>query len=195
LLPAAHSCRRLITRRPIKKESQLKEVDDSAINWDAVHTAVNICLFPPIFFFSGLYYTDVLSTFIIIKAYEYFLQAQNGLPGSISRGLWTFLLGIMALLMRQTNIFWVAIFMGGLELARSFHGVNMILPGTSVETQKGSSVTFGLGSQSGASDNPSQGSFNALVMAAYNGAFHDPKLEQAGAFGIAPYLAMCFEPS
>ena len=31
-----------------------------------IHTAVNVCLFPPLFFFSGLYYTDVGSTAAVI---------------------------------------------------------------------------------------------------------------------------------
>ena len=159
LLPAAHSCRRFITQRaPLK---------GSMIDWDAVHTAVNICLFPPIFFFSGLYYTDVLSTFIVVKAYEHFLHERYPQPKS-TRGIFTYLIGVMALLMRQTNIFWVAVFMGGLELARAFHKVIFFVEG-SVE-------------------NPRKGRFNDFVMFFYRGAFHDPRLEQAGAFGKPPPL-------
>jgi alpha-1,2-glucosyltransferase len=122
---------------------------------------VNICLFPPIFFFSGLYYTDLLSTFIVVKAYEHFLQEQWAQPKS-TRAIFTYLIGVMALLMRQTNIFWVAVFMGGLELARTFQ--NMIFV-------------------QGSKDYPRQGRFNDLAMFCYRGAFHDPRLEQADAFG------------
>jgi hypothetical protein len=170
----------------MKKEYEAQDADDSAINWDAVHTAVNMCLFPPIFFFSGLYYTDVLSTFIVIKAYEHFLQGENRPSGSVYRGFLTLLVGVMALLMRQTNIFWVAVFMGGLELPRSFHRVRVILPGIRVDPQKAHSETSGPKSQPGASYDPRQDQFNSFIMAAYNGAFYDPRLEQAGAFGTAP---------
>jgi alpha-1,2-glucosyltransferase len=132
------------------------------IDWDAVHTAVNICLFPPIFFFSSLYYTDVLSTFIVVKAYEHFLQERGAQP-KFTRGILTYLIGVMALLMRQTNIFWVAIFMGGLELARAFHKVLFFVEG--------------------GEDYQRKGSYNEFVELCYRGAFHDPKLEQAGATG------------
>jgi alpha-1,2-glucosyltransferase len=131
------------------------------IDWDAVHTAVNICLFPPIFFFSGLYYTDVLSTFIVIKAYEHFLQERWAPPKS-TRGIITYLIGVMALLIRQTNIFWVAVFMGGLELARTFQKKTLV---------------------QGSEDSPQNSPFNDFVMSCYRGAFHDPRLEQADAFG------------
>jgi alpha-1,2-glucosyltransferase len=134
------------------------------IDWDAVHTAVNICLFPPMFFFTGLYYTDVLSTFIVVKAYEHFLQEQWAQPKS-TRGISTYLIGVIALLMRQTNIFWVAVFMGGLELARTFQQMTFI---------------------QGSEDYPRKGRFNDFVMFCYRGAFHDPRLEQAGAFGEPP---------
>jgi alpha-1,2-glucosyltransferase len=137
------------------------------IDWDAVHTAVNICLFPPIFFFSGLYYTDVLSTYIVIKAYEHFLRGATAQPGSIFTGVFTYLIGVMALLMRQTNIFWVAVFMGGLELARAFHKMLFI---------------------EGSEDYTVKGRFNDFVMFCYRGAFHDLTLEQAGAFGNSPSL-------
>ena len=104
------------------------------IDWNAMHTAVNICLFPPLFFFSGLYYTDILSTCIVLGAYYYFLKdgearrpksedgkADQGLvPMSLFRGLTGYVIGLAALLMRQTNIFWVAIFMGGMEVVRCF---------------------------------------------------------------------------
>ena len=108
LFHAAYDC-----RCNIKAD---KTTGKSFVNWDAVHTAVNVCLFPPIFFFSGLYYTDVLSTCIVIRAYEFFSSSDK----SVFSPFMTFAYGILALLMRQTNIFWVAVFLGGLEVVRVF---------------------------------------------------------------------------
>lgn len=39
------------------------------------HSAVNIALFPPLFFFSALYYTDVLSTLFVVLFYVTFLSS------------------------------------------------------------------------------------------------------------------------
>lgn len=74
------------------------------------HVTLSICLFPPLFFFYGLYYTDVLSAGSVLLAYYFFLHRQT-------TGL--LLAGLSSLLFRQTNIFWIAIFLGGLEVVRS----------------------------------------------------------------------------
>lgn len=84
-------------------------------NWDAAHTALNICLFPPLFFFSGLYYTDVLSTLLVVLTYSFYLQNAS----NFVRGFGIYVLGITALGMRQTNIFWVAVFLAGLDWVRT----------------------------------------------------------------------------
>jgi alpha-1,2-glucosyltransferase len=73
------------------------------------HAAFNICLFPPLFFFYGLYYTDVVSALLVLMTYRFHLQRANKR---------LFLAGVASLLFRQTNIFWVAIFLGGLEVNR-----------------------------------------------------------------------------
>ena len=73
------------------------------------HVAFNLVLFPPLFFFSGLYYTDILSVFSVVAtliAYD----AGNPLL-VIQRGL-------VSLAFRQTNIFWVAVYLGGKEVLR-----------------------------------------------------------------------------
>ncbi|KAG4432984.1 hypothetical protein IFR05_011528 [Cadophora sp. M221] len=89
------------------------------ISPDEIHTALNIALFPLLFFFSGLFYTDVLSTCVVLRVYRLFLE-RRGAYQNTSKGLiWLYLTGIVALWMRQTNIFWVAVFMGGLELVRT----------------------------------------------------------------------------
>jgi alpha-1,2-glucosyltransferase len=80
------------------------------------HTVINIALFPLIFFFSGLYYTDVCSVSFVLGAYEYHLRSLRHAPASRKMDmLKIFATGLCALSMRQTNIFWVAIFLAGLH--------------------------------------------------------------------------------
>lgn len=74
------------------------------------HAVFNILLFPPLFFFYGLYYTDVVSALFVLMTYRFYFQQANKsivLPG------------LASLLCRQTNIFWVAIFLGGLQITRT----------------------------------------------------------------------------
>lgn len=78
--------------------------------WELIHSTINIYLFPPLFFFYGLYYTDVLSAISVLYAYRCYLARQHDK---------VVFAGIMSLLFRQTNIFWVSIFLGGLELCRA----------------------------------------------------------------------------
>ncbi|KAE8372422.1 DIE2/ALG10 family-domain-containing protein [Aspergillus bertholletiae] len=82
------------------------------------HTVLNICLFPPLFFFSGLYYTDILALLVVIEAYNWDLKRST--PNASAGPTVVFiLLGVAALAFRQTNIFWVAIFFGGLQVIRT----------------------------------------------------------------------------
>jgi len=74
-----------------------------------------MALFPPLFFFAGLFYTDVLSTCLVLRMYKLFLEKKGE--------VWLYLAGIFALTMRQTNIFWVAAFMGGLEAVRTLKDI------------------------------------------------------------------------
>ena len=106
----ASDCRALITKA-WKRES--KELSPSVL-----HTAFNIALFPPLFFFSALFYTDVLSTYVVLRMYRLFLQQK----GSV----WLYLAGILALTMRQTNIFWVAVYFGGLEVVRTIKSFEVV---------------------------------------------------------------------
>lgn len=89
------------------------------------HTGVNIALFPVIFFFSALYYTDVVSTLAVLFAYQNHLLRVGSKPPGFLNGLWTVVLGVAALSMRQTNVFWVVVYMGGLEAA---HAVRSLKP-------------------------------------------------------------------
>lgn len=82
------------------------------------HTVLNICLFPPLFFFSGLYYTDILALLVVIEAYNWDLK--RSAPNASAGPTFVFiLLGVAALAFRQTNIFWVAVFFGGLQVIRT----------------------------------------------------------------------------
>ncbi|KAL1797465.1 hypothetical protein ACET3X_004071 [Alternaria dauci] len=80
-----------------------------------VHSALNVALFPPLFFFSALYYTDVMSTLSVLFAYSAYLtnsMSKRTIVGTTS----AVALGVFALLFRQTNIFWVAVFPAGLAV-------------------------------------------------------------------------------
>jgi alpha-1,2-glucosyltransferase len=91
----------------------------------AIHSAVNIALFPVIFFFSGLYYTDVASTAVVLGAFLNTLRRMGRDRSSLLSDMLTIFLGILALLMRQTNVFWVVVFLGGLE---AIHAVKTLRP-------------------------------------------------------------------
>lgn len=88
----------------------------SKISWTALHSSVNIAIFPPLFFFSGLYYTDVVSTLLVLLTY-YLHMTRSPRP-------LIFLSGLASLSLRQTNIFWVAIFLGGLEFVRTVREIS-----------------------------------------------------------------------
>ena len=79
------------------------------------HGALNIGLFPPLFFFSALYYTDVASTLSVLTFYLFFLYSRKIEP-RWWHNLVLVLLGTASLMFRQTNIFWVALFPAGLTL-------------------------------------------------------------------------------
>lgn len=82
-------------------------------NPQQVHIAFNLCLFPPLFFFSGLYYTDVASTLFVLLFFKHFFNTHSrGMP-SLLQSLVSILLGLLSLSFRQTNIFWVAVFPAG----------------------------------------------------------------------------------
>lgn len=110
--------RNLVGKKFAGKDQQPADLRPSTLPSYAIHTAANICLFPPLFFFSGLYYTDVLSTCFVICAYSHFLARVNE-PPTLNGGIEALLYGLAALSMRQTNIFWVAIFLAGLHWLRA----------------------------------------------------------------------------
>jgi alpha-1,2-glucosyltransferase len=98
-------------------EATVSEEDsqrDSTVLLDA-NTALNIALFPPLFFFSALFYTDVMSTLVVLLSYSILLR-KSSTSGNFSENLATITVGLLALLFRQTNIFWVAVFPGALTV-------------------------------------------------------------------------------
>jgi alpha-1,2-glucosyltransferase len=75
---------------------------------------LNIVLFPPLFFFTALYYTDVVSTEVVVWAYCLSMNhILKKMP--VLRGVIIVLIGVLALLFRQTNVFWVGVFSGALD--------------------------------------------------------------------------------
>lgn len=64
-------------------------------------TAINMCVFPILYFFNFLYYTDVMSTFLVLFTYLLSLHERHILAAFT---------GFLAVCVRQTNIVWVAFF-------------------------------------------------------------------------------------
>ncbi|KFY62572.1 hypothetical protein V496_04512 [Pseudogymnoascus sp. VKM F-4515 (FW-2607)] len=130
--------------------------------WKVAHEALNVCLFPPLFFFSGLYYTDVLSTLVIVVAYFAFQRGAGG--ASLRGGLLAYGLGVVGLVMRQTNVFWVGVFLAGMEWIRTCTDM------TAKEPNQGG-----------------QGKDKTLIertLGPYTrGELHDPPLEESGPLG------------
>ncbi|KAI9839314.1 MAG: hypothetical protein M1819_003309 [Sarea resinae] len=130
------------TGRDSSPEEKEEDTEPSLSLYD-FHSILNICLFPALFFFSALFYTDVLSAYFVLRTYSCHLRIpppplssdedededEEEQPLSIASlrkswsaiapQVWLIWSGIQALLFRQTNIFWVAIFLGGLEVVRT----------------------------------------------------------------------------
>ena len=113
----ASDCRTLLTRA-WKRETKDEPEGSQQLSPNLMHTAFNIALFPLLFFFSGLFYTDVLSTCVVLRMYRLFLQRKCS--------VWLYMAGILTLTMRQTNIFWVAIYMGGMEVVKTFKVTDVV---------------------------------------------------------------------
>lgn len=86
--------------------------------WSAL-SAANIWMFPPLFFFSGLYYTDVQSALWVLLSFQAYLRYEKDGFQSFSEAISLIRFGLIALFFRQTNIFWVAVFPAGLGVVSS----------------------------------------------------------------------------
>ncbi len=120
MLLVAWTCRSMMEMRYHSDGS-----DGQAYSFYVYHMALNIVSFPVIFFFSSLYYTDVYSTLLVLVCYQNHLARLSYDRPPLWRDLWTILLGIFALSMRQTNIFWISIYMGGME---AVHAIKSLKP-------------------------------------------------------------------
>jgi len=81
---------------------------------EAVHEAINVALFPLLWFFSGLFYTDVYSTVWVLWSYLAWLRGCVGCSSIIA---W------WALWFRQTNVLWTGFFIV-LEVGRRVKGLH-----------------------------------------------------------------------
>ncbi|KFZ13734.1 hypothetical protein V501_03576 [Pseudogymnoascus sp. VKM F-4519 (FW-2642)] len=131
-------------------------------SWKVAHEALNVCLFPPLFFFSGLYYTDVLSTLVIVVAYFAFQRGAGG--ASVGGGLLAYGLGVVGLVMRQTNVFWVGVFLAGMEWVRTCTDMVAKRPSRGGKGEDASLIERALGPYT-------------------RGELHDPSIEEAGPLG------------
>ncbi|XP_055856815.1 putative Dol-P-Glc:Glc(2)Man(9)GlcNAc(2)-PP-Dol alpha-1,2-glucosyltransferase [Episyrphus balteatus] len=65
--------------------------------------SISISLLPPLYFFSHLYYTDVLSMTFFLSMYYFWSKRSYSLSA---------MFGALSVLVRQTNIVWVVLFLG-----------------------------------------------------------------------------------
>jgi alpha-1,2-glucosyltransferase len=122
-----------VARKQDEGKETIEDIGDPSMILDA-HSALNITLFPPLFFFSTLYYTDVISTLLVLMSYDTLLRHR----GSALDRVKTVVIGLAALSFRQTNIFWVAIYPAGITLVNELKRVEA--PPTNPGTKDVSSV-------------------------------------------------------
>ncbi|KAF2653361.1 glycosyltransferase family 59 protein [Lophiostoma macrostomum CBS 122681] len=109
--------------RTLRQQSSGRALDQGKQALIDAHSAFNIGLFPPLFFFSGIYYTDVMSTFAVLLSYRVFLR-RSADTWNIRNEILSVLVGIFALSFRQTNIFWVAVFPAALATVHALKDLN-----------------------------------------------------------------------
>ncbi|CAK7206892.1 glucosyltransferase [Sporothrix eucalyptigena] len=122
----ASSCRAALEQQNNRNRVTSKAGYEGLLSLYAFHSGLNVALFPVLFFFSALYYTDVYSTLAVLLAYRLHLfrvsvSASEPLP--VWSDLLAVLLGFVSLAMRQTNIFWVVVYLGGLEIVQATKAV------------------------------------------------------------------------
>lgn len=99
-----------VGRRPVNHESILQR-------------EFSVILFPLIFFFSGVYYTDLFSVFtVVLTQICWSASTSTRGPGKVLFQLLHLVAGLVSLTARQTNIFWVAVYFGGLQVIESIKG-------------------------------------------------------------------------
>ncbi|KIW66555.1 hypothetical protein PV04_05878 [Phialophora macrospora] len=79
-----------------------------------------VIFFPLIYFFSGIYYTDLFSIFTVVVAQTFWSAGTNAEgPTKFLYQSLHLAAGMVSLTARQTNIFWVAVYLGGLQVVES----------------------------------------------------------------------------
>lgn len=126
LIFTAVDCRRLIETRLAERDGRRPR--PSSLSFHAIHTGMNIGLFPLLFFFSALYYTDVFSTLIVLFAFQNHLERVGPKGTPWRNDFFVVFLGVASLFMRQTNVFWVVVFLGGLEAVEAAKAVPAVRP-------------------------------------------------------------------
>lgn len=119
----ASSCRAALEQQhKLRAADKTKKTSDSLLSLFAFHTGLNVALFPALFFFSALYYTDVYSTLVVLLAYRLHLFRVS-IPANVAVPAWSdmlaLFLGLAALGFRQTNVFWIVVYLGGLEIVQA----------------------------------------------------------------------------
>ncbi|KAI4194010.1 MAG: hypothetical protein LQ350_008035 [Teloschistes chrysophthalmus] len=90
-------------------DSNPEMLSDLWLKAEVNHAVFNMCIFPPLCFFYALYYTDVWSVLSVLITFQFHQWKWRR---------FMVVAAIFSLFFRQTNIFWVAIFLGGLEIIR-----------------------------------------------------------------------------
>lgn len=72
---------------------------DERKKWNRLLTSLNIALLPPLYFLLFLFYTDVVSTNMVLLMYLLYLKRKFKTSAFV---------GVLAVLLRQTNVVWVA---------------------------------------------------------------------------------------
>ncbi|XP_012252536.2 putative Dol-P-Glc:Glc(2)Man(9)GlcNAc(2)-PP-Dol alpha-1,2-glucosyltransferase [Athalia rosae] len=83
----------------VKIVSTTKKNSSQNAKWTALITSLNIALLPPLYFLLFLFYTDVMSTNMVLLMYLFHLRGNSKTSA---------FMGILAVLFRQTNIVWLA---------------------------------------------------------------------------------------
>jgi len=117
-------CRNVLEQNQNPKSKSGQRILRGKVSLYSYHTGLNVALFPVLFFFSGLYYTDVVSTLVVLLAYYNHLKRISQDEPSHWSAATTILLGLLALLMRQTNVFWI-IYMAGLEVVHAMKTIKV----------------------------------------------------------------------
>lgn len=122
----ASACRAALELQKNTSKAAARPGYQGAMSFYALHTGFNVALFPVLFFFSALYYTDVYSTLAVLAAYRLHLfraSVPTFEPIPVWSDLLIVLVGFAALVMRQTNIFWIVVYLGGLEFVQAAKAV------------------------------------------------------------------------